>query len=119
MIPILRPKLMIVKFGHVFEPTQQHIMSNLARHFSQFHVVKPLQSKPWNSELYLVYTNYAQNCKPYPSNIVNYVSSYAVQCSVWNNFFLRNLHIQQPFSYPFTQPNESEYPSVTPFVNFK
>jgi len=89
------------------------------RHFDRSQLVKPLQSKPWNSELYLVSQDYTPNAKAYPSSVISLIASYAIQCSLWNTFFLSNLHVQRPFHYPFPQPNETQYPHVTPFVHFK
>jgi 23S rRNA U2552 (ribose-2'-O)-methylase RlmE/FtsJ len=119
LIPICRqstPQVLIAKFGHIFDTRQHYIIEDLAHLFKEFHLIKPLQSKPWNSELYFIGLTYQPNQRPL--DITNLVLSYANPCYAWNQHFLSNLHLQQPYSYHFQLPNIAEYPEVTPFVKF-
>lgn len=111
-LPTLQPHLLVMKFDHCFSPTQHHTIALIVQHFESFFLTKPLHSKPWNSEIYLVCHKYLPNTRPYDlPSIQRRISNYAKQCYQWNEFFISNLSRTTPIP---RFPNPLKYPLLDP-----
>jgi hypothetical protein len=112
LLPRAQPKLLISKVISVHSPETAHTVASIRSHFHHSYLVKPLFSRPWNSELYLVCCQYRPFARPYNlKQTLNELASYCSQSLMWNEFFLTHKETRLPLRPFFRLP---QYRLISP-----